>query len=308
MTNRIYVAAITVLICLGCTFVSAASLTIAVKTNPQKIVGSGVSVIAVRVTEDGKPVEGQEVRIAVVEGQECGAPDRTTATTAADGTVATALFKGGVYVEDCVARIRVTAERPSPDGGTPQTAAAETTVAVNPDSAAATRIDGFSAIALVLVVSFAIDRLVRGLLFALSYWGMWARRFPDPELDDVRSSPRIQRNQKLIYFLFAASLGMIAIGWFGRVRILGALGFTNVNPWLDILVTGLILAGGADRTEQVLKSLGASGSQADAKPSAPIEITGRLIIDEQGKNETGAERGAVPRSFVLGGSDPTVGV
>jgi hypothetical protein len=67
------------------------------------------------------------------------------------------------------------------------------------------------------------------------------------------------------------------------VRILAALGFASVNPWLDIVVTGLILMGGADRTEQILKTLGASTSPAPASKPPPIEVTGRLIIDEQGR-------------------------
>src|SRR5215510_15742235 len=128
---------------------------------------------------------------------------------------------------------------------------------------------------------------------------------PDPDLDDVPRSARADRNRRLVYFVLAGSLGMVALGWVGRVRILSALGFTNVNPWLDILVTGLILAGGADRTEQILKSVGASGPHADAAPSAPIEIRGRLTIDEQGKKALGVERDA---TSAVSDRSPTVGV
>lgn len=306
MVNRPRVAAITLATWFGCSLASAAPLTITARTNPQKIIGGGVSVIAIRVTDNGKPVQNQAVKIAVIDGQECGAPDSATATTAQDGTVTRTLFKGGQYVEGCVARIEVTAETPSAAAGAPpQIARAETTVTVNPDSAATTRIDGLSAIALVLVVSFAIDRLVRGSLFLLAYWSVWAKAFPDPELDDVPRSARADRNRRLIYFILAGSLGMGALGWVGRVRILAALGFTNVNPWLDILVTGLILTGGADRTEQILRSLGASGPHADMAPAAPIEIRGRLTIDEQGKKALGMEHDATSS---VTGSGPTVGV
>jgi hypothetical protein len=43
-----------------------------------------------------------------------------------------------------------------------------------------TKIDGVSAVALVLIVSFAVDRIVTAILFLLSYNAQWNRRFPIP--------------------------------------------------------------------------------------------------------------------------------
>ncbi len=301
MVNRTTAVAALIVIAVTGTTVSAQSLAITARTNPQRIVGGGTSVVAIEVTEGGRPLPAQAVTISVVEGPECGAPDRASVTTDDSGAVTVARFQGAQFVENCLARLRVAAERPGADG-TARTAEATTTVLVNPDSATA-RIDGFSALALVVVVAFAIDRLVRGLLFALSYWPLWARVFSDPALDGGPDSAPAERNRKLIYFALAGSLAVIALAWVGGVRILTALGFTNVNPWLDVLITGLILAGGADRTEHILRSVGASGPTAEAKQSAPIEITGRLMVTEESRKGAGRDRDAVTRSFVLGGSD-----
>jgi hypothetical protein len=207
-----------------------------------------------------------------------------------------------------VAQIEVTTETAATEGAPPRIARAQATVTVNPNSGAMTRVDGFSAIALVLVVSFAIDRLVRGLLFVLSYSSAWASRFPDPAFNNGPISAEAERNRRLIYFVLAGSLGMIALGWVGQVRILSALGFTNVNRWLDILVTGLILAGGAERTEQVLKSLGASGPSTEATSKEPIEIRGKLTIEGEGRTAiVGPEREPLPLSLA-DRSGPPVGV
>jgi|RhiMetdeSRZDD1v2_1073273.scaffolds.fasta_scaffold237490_4 hypothetical protein len=302
------VAAFSLAMWFVCSFAFAAPV-VTVRTNPQKIIGGGVSVIAIRVTDAGQPLANQAVKIAVVDGQECGTPQSTTATTGEDGTIPRVQFTGGLYVEACVARIEVTTETPSATAGVPpQIARAEATVTVNPNSGAMTRVDGFSAIALVLVVSFAIDRLVRGLLFLLSYSSAWARRFPDPAFNNGAISVEAERNRRLIYFVLAGSLGMIALGWFGQVRILSALGFTNVNRWLDILVTGLILAGGAERTEQVLKSVGASGPSTEATSREPIEIRGKLTIEGETKKAiVESEREPLPL-IMAGSSGPPVGV
>jgi hypothetical protein len=308
MVNAPRVAAFGLAMWFLCSFALAAPV-VTVRTNPQRIIGGGVSVIAIRVTDAGKPLASQAVRIAVVEGQECGTPQQTTATTGEDGTIPRVHFTGGLYVEACVAQIEVTTEAPAATAGDPpQIARAQATVTVNPNSGAMTRVDGFSAIALVLVVSFAIDRLVRGLFFLLSYSSAWARRFPDPAFNSGAISAEAERNRRLIYFVLAGSLGMIALGWVGQVRILSALGFTNVNRWLDILVTGLILAGGAERTEQVLKSLGASGPSTEATSKEPIEIRGKLTIEGEGKTAiVGPEREPLPLSLA-DRSGPPVGV
>ena len=306
MVNAPRVAAIGLMMWFVCALAFAAPV-VTVRTNPQKIIGGGVSVIAIRVTDGSQPLANQAVKIAVVEGQECGTPESTTATTGEDGTIPRVQFTGGLYVEGCVARIEVTTETPPTTAGAPpQIARAQATVTVNPNAGAMTRVDGLSAIALVLVVSFAIDRLVRGLFFVLSYSPAWARRFPDPAFNNGTISPEAERNHRLVYFILAGSLGMIALGWIGQVRILSALGFTNVNRWLDILVTGLILAGGAERTEQVLKSIGASGPSTEATSKEPIEIRGKLTIEGEGKAAiVGAEREPLPFE---GTSGPPVGV
>jgi hypothetical protein len=308
MANWSSVATLSLAMWFVCSSAFAAPV-ITVRTNPQRIIGGGVSVIAIRVTDAGQPVANQAVKIAVVEGPECGTPQSTTATTGEDGTIPRVHFTGGLYVEACAAQIEVTTETPpATEGGPPQIARAQATVTVNPNSGAMTRVDGFSAIALVLVVSFAIDRLVRGLLFVLSYSSAWSRQFPDPAFNNGPISAEAERNRRLIYFVLAGSLGMIALGWVGQVRILSALGFTNVNRWLDILVTGLILAGGAERTEQVLKSLGASGPSTEAASKEPIEIRGKLTIEGEGKTAiVGPEREPLPLSLA-DRSGPPVGV
>lgn len=42
------------------------------------------------------------------------------------------------------------------------------------------KIDGISAIAVILIASFAIDRIVTGFLFVLSFWPRWAAFAPEP--------------------------------------------------------------------------------------------------------------------------------
>jgi hypothetical protein len=75
------------------------------------------------------------------------------------------------------------------------------------------KIDGISALAVILIASFAIDRIVTGLLFLLSFLERWERAFPDPAtVEDTLARVRAEKKQKLGYFIFAALLG-VGVCW-----------------------------------------------------------------------------------------------
>ena len=152
----------------------------------------------------------------------------------------------------------------------------------------ATRLDGISAIAVLLIAAFAIDRLVNVILFLLDFLPAWREAFPAPMLLP-EGAPRMQaeRRGKFVYFVlaFVFSIGVIialsgvrtvdATGQTGS-GILYALGFKQ--HWIDVGLTMLILMGGAERISEALKNIDAS--KAISEKPAPIEITGKLTLDE----------------------------
>ncbi len=120
-------------------------------------------------------------------------------------------------------------------------------------------IGGGSAIAVVVIIAFAIERTVTAVLFLLPFNHTWARYFPDPaSIQDPGKRIQAERRQRLIYYSLASLLGLI-IAWVGNVRLLHALGLTDSRVVLDIFVTVLVLV---------------TSSQQ------PIEITGKLVLEE----------------------------
>lgn len=182
------------------------------------------------------------------------------------------------------------------------------------------RSDPINVLVLILITSFAIDRVVTGTLFSLSFSKTWARRFPDAALlSEGEERMRAEKKQKLIYFVMAGLLGIVVMAGFGNIRLLTALGVqpkpnvtvaanqpaaapstqatdpANTPPkpktplfvWLDLVLTGLILMGGADRISQIMKDHGAPSGGKPA--SQPIEITGKLVLEDlSGKKTIGA--------------------
>jgi hypothetical protein len=179
---------------------------------------------------------------------------------------------------------------------------------------------GLTVITVLVVLAFAIDRITAGILFLLSFDTLWNKKFPEPILQEtVAGRLAAEKRQKLIYFVYAASLAVLILFFADQVRVLNALGFQSLRPavatntaaapaatpspqsatanavtsteteqttrsfrLLDFLVTALVLVGGADRIEQLLKRSGGSGGSSSSE-AKPLEIKGKITVEDESK-------------------------
>jgi hypothetical protein len=249
-------------------------LTLSTHANPETVADKGTTVYA-RLTQDGKPWASRNVAFAVIEGDECG-DIGASAQTNGKG-MASVTFAPKPDVQNCAVTIAVTAE-----GKTKKVY-----LRVRPQPLASVRIDGVSAVALILIASFAVDRIVRVMLFLLAFWPPWSARITDP--DEPDASAAAKRGYRLAYLALSALLSTVVLAWYGGVRIFSALGFVGINPLLDALVTGLIVVGGAERTESILKGVGGGGGESSS--TAPVHVTGTVVMTDR-KQETAASAAA----------------
>jgi len=136
------------------------------------------------------------------------------------------------------------------------------------------KLDGVTAITLILIASFAIDRIVTAILFLLS--------FVSPSLDpagieNAGARAWAEKRYKLLYVVLAGVFAIGVLAYYGGVRILSALGIST-DPLLDTILTGIVLVGGSDRIAALLKLPGAGGLEPPAPP--PIQITGRVTLED----------------------------
>jgi hypothetical protein len=125
------------------------------------------------------------------------------------------------------------------------------------------QIDGVSAIALILIGSFAIDRIVTAVMFLLSF----VHLAPEPSAD---------RPYKLMYYSIATVLAAVIL-YYGHLRVLSAMKI-EIDPIVDMLITGIVLIGGADSIAGLLKV--PAGAAAPAAPPPPVQVTGKLTLDD----------------------------
>jgi hypothetical protein len=251
---------------IGAALFSAACNTIVARVNPQQVTGGKTAVVVVK-RAAGKLPADQAPALSIVDGEECGTVTPTAALNQ-DATWASGTFSASQGVEDCAVTIRASVGNDS----------ATTNVMVNRLDTRV-RIDGVSAIAAILIASFAIDRVTTVVLSLCTFLRRrrsklpgWTRAASDLLAEDATED-------RWPYYVIAGLLGAVVLGWFGQVRVLAALGFVSVNPILDALITGLVLMVGADRASDLLKKLDVPGGDAIKKSAPPIEVTGRLVLE-----------------------------
>lgn len=117
-------------------------------------------------------------------------------------------------------------------------------------------------IAIVLIASFAIERLVAAVGFLI----------------DRDALPPKARKQKIVLFFVAGVIAAVVIQ-LTRIRLL-AVAQIQTGDALDFFITWLVLVGGADRIREFMGGSGGGGGQKPAAQIPPIQI---VIADRDGE-------------------------
>jgi hypothetical protein len=125
-------------------------------------------------------------------------------------------------------------------------------------------IDATTAITIILIASFAIDRLVTLLMVLLPFARLHGESAPE----------LLKKRERLTYILLAGLLGLL-LGYFGDIHLLAGLGFST-NVALNAIVTALILTAGSDSISALLKKMGGS-LPPEAEPK-PLIVQGDLTL------------------------------
>jgi hypothetical protein len=138
-------------------------------------------------------------------------------------------------------------------------------------------------LALILIASFAIDRIVTALLFLLSF----IHKFPAAGATTGGRQSTDTKLYNLLYFGLAALLSALVIAFWGPLTVLPSLRMHdpifdqtgNRIFSLDSILTLIILVGGADRIAALLDSkLGVGAPKAS---TTPLVVEGRITLEDK---------------------------
>jgi hypothetical protein len=147
------------------------------------------------------------------------------------------------------------------------------------------------------LLAFAVERLTNGVAVILGYWPWW-RRHMEPVAGAADQS-MVERNRRVALFALSAILA-VAGAILARLNLLGQLS-TLPAATADVtaaaaksaaqvsligyVVTGLMIAAGADPIRELLKQ---RGSRDERAPSAPIQVSGTLVVQrDRGGRDVG---------------------
>jgi len=151
-------------------------------------------------------------------------------------------------------------------------------------------LDGVSVVALLLLAAFVIERVVSAVLFVLPTVGICleatqievvpSQTEAERQRHELWLKQRERRRQRTIAYLrfFLSGAFAAAIIWqYPTLQVLHLFGLKPAN-WLDWLVTGVVLLGGAERIAAFVKPPQAVPQGKAKEP--PVEVTGTLTLED----------------------------
>jgi hypothetical protein len=135
--------------------------------------------------------------------------------------------------------------------------------------------DAVSVTAMLVLAAFALERVTTAVLFLLSFYGPWEKRFREPaRIADGDARSNAERRTRLAYFTIAGSMALLVVLLSPEIRVLYAMDMT-APAILDIGLTWLVLVAGSDRIGELVQDRRIGAVE---KPSKPIQIEGRVTL------------------------------
>ncbi len=136
-----------------------------------------------------------------------------------------------------------------------------------------------------------VERLTNGIAIVAGYSGWWRARMEVPATGDPGVRAQVDRNRRVGLFALSAALAVIGAVLI-KLNFLAKVGLESVPATAGYIVTGLLIASGADPIREVFK-LGDRQREAPAPPS-PIQVTGTLVVQQGPPAATGKGEGERP--------------
>jgi len=153
------------------------------------------------------------------------------------------------------------------------------------------RTDPVTVVVVILIASFAIERVVTVLVDWLARVGALGAASRS-SVSRTGATAGASSAEKAVRFLLAGLLSVAVIYGFNGRGIFTRLGFTGENGFplaLDLVLTWLVLVAGSDRIAELVKKM---GGEAGGKKAEPLEIKGTVILSEEPAKKATGELGA----------------
>ena len=139
--------------------------------------------------------------------------------------------------------------------------------------------DTTKVVATFALLAFMVERLTNGLALLLSYSKRWRASFDGTAEFDAAKREAMDRNRRVLLFFLGAVIAVIG-ALAAKLELLAAFGIA-LAPIADRIVSGLLIASGADPIREILQKR-AEMRRDESRPAPPMQITGTLILQQPG--------------------------
>lgn len=136
---------------------------------------------------------------------------------------------------------------------------------------------------LILILSFAADRIAKAIVIILAMVPAWVRIFPDPEsFEDKAQKAAATHKRSIAYAAIAGVMAALLLWLYPEIRILRLLTGDRGQAFIDVIVSAIVIMGGSDLIGRMLRlsgineAMSAAGSPGRA---TPVEVVGKLELE-----------------------------
>jgi hypothetical protein len=141
-------------------------------------------------------------------------------------------------------------------------------------------------------LAFMVERATNGIAVGLGYWPWWQSHIEASPLADEGARACAERNRKVALFGLSAAVAMLATLLANLNLLAHVPAFEHVPQVAGNIISGLIIAAGADPIREFL-NMGDRKEEARHREPSPIQVSGTLLV-QQAPSGAGGEKDKPP--------------
>jgi hypothetical protein len=129
-------------------------------------------------------------------------------------------------------------------------------------------------------LAFMVERLTNGIAIMLGYWPWWRLHMEPSSLADEVTRLQTDRNRRVGLFALSVVFSVIAALLANLNLLAGIPAFEHISPIAGSIISGLMIAAGADPIREFLKIGDKRDESRESRQQSPVQVTGTLILQQ----------------------------
>ena len=144
-------------------------------------------------------------------------------------------------------------------------------------------VNATSVLILILILSFAADRIAKAIVALLSMTSGFQAWSPSPEgLDDAADKAKALQKRMIVHAALVGAMAVAILWLYPQIRLLKMLTAQHGLGVIDLVVSAVVIMGGSELIGRLLSVSSVNDAMmpvAGRANASPVEITGKLELE-----------------------------